>query len=68
MPERDEFIRLPLDHRIALFWRGFCCAPHFQCMNQRKVMVLAQRMQTLVAFQRETSTCDTFRSPGIRQG
>jgi len=41
VPERDEFVRLPLDRRVALLCGCFGRAPHPQRLNQRKVMVLA---------------------------
>src|SRR5260370_7304456 len=67
VPDRDEFVRLPLDGFRALLRRRFGRAPHFERLNQRKMMVLAQRMQTRMAFHAKTSAGDQFRRPEIPQ-
>jgi len=54
VPETHKFLRLPSHRRGALLQRRFRRAPHLQRLNQRKVMVLAERMQTWMAFQRVT--------------
>ena len=52
VPERDQLGRLPLDRRIALFGGSFLAARRIaERLNQREVVVLAQRMQAGVAFQ-----------------
>lgn len=55
MPEGDELGRLTLHRRVALSRGGFGSAPHLERLNQREVVVLAQRMQARVAFQTGTS-------------
>lgn len=52
MPEADKLLRLTLDRRRAFLRRRFGGAPHLQCLNQRKVVVLAKRVQTSMAFHR----------------
>jgi hypothetical protein len=51
MPEADEFLRLARNGRCAFLRGRFRRAPHLQRLNQRKVVVLAKRVQTRMAFQ-----------------
>src|ERR1700730_2652658 len=66
VPERDEFLCLPLNSRVTLFSRSFSCAPHLQSLNQRKVMMLAQRMQTRMVFHADLSMVNSYHSRGSR--
>jgi hypothetical protein len=59
VPKCDESVRLPFDSYVALLRRSFGRAPHPQRLNQRKVMMLAHRMQTRMAFHARTSAVGT---------
>lgn len=50
VPETNEFLRLTRDSTGAFLGRSFRRASHLQRLNQREMMVLAERMQTRVAF------------------
>ena len=50
VPEADKLLRLSRNRGRALLRQRFRCAPHPQCLNKRKVVVLAKRMQTWMAF------------------
>src|ERR1700737_644837 len=51
VPERNEFLRLPLNSCLALLRWSFRGSPHCKRLNQRKMMVLAQRVQARMTFQ-----------------
>jgi len=50
MPEADKLLRLSRDRRRTFLRGRSRRAPHLQRLNQRKVMMLAKRVQTRMAF------------------
>jgi len=50
VPETHKFLRLPRDRGGAFLNGSFRRASHLQRLNQREMMVLAERMQTRVAL------------------
>jgi hypothetical protein len=50
VPEAHKFLRLPHGSPGSFLDWSFRRAAHFEGLNQRKVMMLAERMQTRMAF------------------
>lgn len=50
VPESDKFLCLARHSRRAFVLGRFRRAPHLQCLNQREMVMLAERMEARMAF------------------